>query len=138
MPTVGRVCLQAKLLLQRPIGPARVEPLHVNAVGDHANLFGRATLVRRQIAAVRLGHGDEGVGQRRQQAIGKLDVVRQPGRVQRRTNHRHAGQPTGQPPPKHLVAARADGHHGVDPPLPHQLTQPPKHGEHRICVPTAR
>ena len=36
---------------QRPVGPAGVEPLHVHAVRDHANLRRRATLVRGQVAS---------------------------------------------------------------------------------------
>ena len=78
MPATGASGVQVQLLPQRLVGPAGMKPLHVDAVGNHADLRRRAAFVRRQVAAVRLGHGDEGVGQRRQQAVGQLHVVGQP------------------------------------------------------------
>ena len=125
----GRRRVQTQFLLQSLARRARMKPLGVNAVGNHDDLAGGAAFVFGQVAAVRFGHRDESVGQRRQQAVGKLDVVGQTGRVQRRADHRHARKPTGQPPPEHLVAAGADGHYGVDPPASHQPRQPPEDRE---------
>ena len=126
MPTTGASAGQAELLPQRLVGRPRTEPLHVDAVGDHADLRRRAAFVRRQVAAVRFGHGDKGVGDRGQQAIGKLHAVGPAGRVQGGSDHRHAGQAGRQAAPEHLVAG-ADGDDRVDPPPPHQPRQTPEH-----------
>ena len=100
MPAAGAAGVQAQLLLQLVVRPAGMEPLDVDPVGNHANLFCRTAFVLGQVAAVRFGHGDERVGQRRQQPVGQLDVVGQAGRVQRRADHRHAGQPSRPGGPK--------------------------------------
>ena len=107
--------------------------LHVDAVGNHADLAGRAALVRGQITSMRRGHGNEGVGQRGQEAIGPFDPVGQAGRVQGRADHRRSDEPGGQPAPKHLVA-RSDGHDGVDPPPPQQAEPAAQGRRNRICA----
>ena len=63
---------QAQSPPQAPGSAAGTELLHVDAVGNHADLRRRAALVRGQVAAMRLGHGNKGVGERGQQAIGQF------------------------------------------------------------------
>ena len=110
---------QAELFPQHFVGRLRAESLHVDAIGNHVDLRCRAAFVCRQVAAMRFGHGDKGVGDRRQQAIGKLHAVGPAGRMQRGSDHGHARQAGRQASPEHLVAS-ANGDDRVDPPPPHQ------------------
>ena len=109
----GRAVGKVELLAQFGIGRPRAEPIHVNAVGNHAEFRRRTAFVLGKVTRVRLGHGDEGVGQRRQQAVGELHAVGPTGGVQRGSHNGHSGQSRRQASPEHLVA-RADGDDRVD------------------------
>ena len=123
MPDDGRRRRQAHSWRTRQPIVRGAKPLDVDAVGNHAHFPPRKPLALDQVLAVCVGHGDEGVGDRREQAIQPADAVWPARGMQCRCHDRHAGTPGGQPAPEHLVAG-ADGDHGVGPPPAQQLGQP--------------
>ena len=76
-----------------------------------------------QEPAVRVGDGDEAVGDRREHAIEPADAVGPAGAVECGEDDRHADATGGEPAPEHLVAG-ADGDDGVDLAVAEQLGQP--------------
>ena len=66
-----------------------------------------------QMAALAGGDGDEGVVEPSQAAVEPSDAVGPAGGVECGDDDRHAGTPSGQAAPEHLVPC-ADGDDGVD------------------------
>ena len=104
MPTTGSVGPMPKLASNAGDIGKRREPCRIDAVGNHRHFGFVNPQILRQKTAVRFGHRDERIGNRRQQSVEPANAIGPARAVQRGENHRHADAARGQPPPKHFVA----------------------------------